>query len=73
MIGSDRCVSGNLNKMQHLYSINNRRICIDKWLLPWLPGVAAGCSGVAMAAVWVELLVNAEGISGGGGGGAGGI
>lgn len=53
--------------------INRREV-----LLPWLPGAAAGCSGVAMAAAWVELLENAicpdDGMrGGGGGGGAGGI
>lgn len=70
MIGSDRCVGGNCTDPEQ---DGSSRVCVDKWLLPWLPGVAAGCSGVAMAAVWVELLVKAEGISGGGGGGAGGI
>lgn len=46
-------------------------------LLPWLPGTAAGCNGVAIAAVWMELFGNAtcpaDGMRGGGGGGAGGI
>lgn len=46
---------------------------LDNCPLPWLPEAAAGCSGVAIVAAWVELLRNADGMRGGGGGGAGGI
>lgn len=56
-------------------AIRNQKI--DGCLLPWLPGTAAGCNGVAIAAVWMELFGNttcpADGMRGGGGGGAGGI